>query len=161
MTEIILKVKEAEDRDIGRCIVRINPSSMAKLNVKTGDILRIKGMRNTGAIAWPAYQEDVDHEIIRMDERIRKNSGVGLSEEVAVSKVQAPPAKTLTLAQTSVPIELEPRFVDFVRRKLLSCPVKREDTLFIPTLTRAIPLSVISTEPEGIVVVGKSTSIIL
>lgn len=157
MTEIILKVAEAEHRDIGRYIVRIDTVSMEKLGVRTGDIVQIKGKRITAAIAWPAYQGDKGKDIIRMDGRIRRNAGVSLSEKVIVSKADEEPARNITLAPTSVPIKPEPRFEEFVKRKLLNCPVTQHDTVFIPILGRAIPFKVTSVKPAGTVVVQHST----
>ncbi len=157
MVEIILKVAEAEHRDIGRFIVRIDAVSMEKLGVRTGDIIQIKGKRLTAAIAWPAYQGDKGREIIRMDGRIRRNAGVSLSEKVTVARANEEPAKNVTLAPTSVPIRPEPRFEEFVKRKLLNCPVTTQDTVFIPILGRAIPFKVTSIKPAGTVVVQHST----
>ncbi|MHA2133004.1 MAG: CDC48 family AAA ATPase [Candidatus Thorarchaeota archaeon] len=157
MTEIVLKVAEAEHRDIGRFIVRIDAMSMEKLGVRTGDIIQIKGKRLTAAIAWPAYQGDKGREIIRMDGRIRRNAGVSLSEKVMVSRANEDPARNITLAPTSVPIRPEPRFEEFVKRKLLNCPVTTQDTVFIPILGRAIPFKVTSVKPGGTVVVQHST----
>jgi transitional endoplasmic reticulum ATPase len=157
VVEIVLKVAEAEHRDIGRFIVRIDAVSMEKLGVRTGDIIQIKGKRGTAAIAWPAYQGDKGREIIRMDGRIRRNAGVSLSEKVTVSRANEEPARNVTLAPTSVPIRPEPRFEEFVKRKLLNCPVTPQDTVFIPILGRAIPFKVISIKPAGTVVVQHST----
>ena len=157
MVEIVLKVAEAEHRDIGRFIVRIDAVSMEKLGVRTGDIIQIKGKRGTAAIAWPAYQGDKGREIIRMDGRIRRNAGTSLSEKVTVSRANEEPARNVTLAPTSVPIRPEPRFEEFVKRKLLNCPVTPQDTVFIPILGRAIPFKVISIKPAGTVVVQHST----
>jgi transitional endoplasmic reticulum ATPase len=157
VVEIVLKVAEAEHRDIGRFIVRIDAMSMEKLGVRTGDIIQIKGKRLTAAIAWPAYQGDKGHEIIRMDGRIRRNAGISLSEKVSVSRANEEPAKNVTLAPTSVPIRPEPRFEEFVKRKLLNCPVTVQDTVFIPILGRALPFKVTSIKPAGTVVVQHST----
>ncbi|MHA2353738.1 MAG: CDC48 family AAA ATPase [Candidatus Thorarchaeota archaeon] len=157
MVEIVLKVTEAEHRDIGRFIVRIDAMSMEKLGVRTGDIIQIKGKRVTAAIAWPAYQGDKGREIIRMDGRIRRNAGVSLSEKVTVSRANEEPARNVTLAPTSVPIRPEPRFEEFVKRKLLNCPVTTNDTVFIPILGRAIPFKVTGVKPAGTVVVQHST----
>ncbi|TFG13349.1 AAA family ATPase [Candidatus Thorarchaeota archaeon] len=157
MDEVILKVAEAEHRDIGRFIVRIDAVSMEKLGIRTGDIIQIKGKRITAAIAWPAYQGDKGREIIRMDGRIRRNAGVSLSEKVTVTRAEEEPAKNVTLAPTSVPIRPEPRFEEFVKRKLLNCPVTTNDTVFIPILGRAIPFKVTGIKPTGTVVVQHST----
>jgi transitional endoplasmic reticulum ATPase len=157
VVEIVLKVAEAEHRDIGRFIVRIDAVSMEKLAVRTGDIIQIKGKRMTAAIAWPAYQGDKGREIIRMDGRIRRNASVSLSEKVTVARANEEPARNVTLAPTSVPIRPEPRFEEFVKRKLLNCPVSAQDTVFIPILGRAIPFKVTATKPAGTVVVQHST----
>lgn len=158
MTEILLKVEEADHRDIGKYIGRIDKSSMKKLGVRKGDILKIQGKRVTIAIAWPAYRKDKGRENIRMDGRIRRNAGVRLSEKVTVSLVIGEPAKNVILAPTSVPIRSEPRFEEFVKKKLLNCPLNEQDTVFIPILGRAIPFQVVSTEPSNsTVVVKKST----
>jgi transitional endoplasmic reticulum ATPase len=157
VVEITLKVAEAEHRDIGRFIVRIDAVSMEKLGVRTGDIIQIKGKRMTAAIAWPAYQGDKGREMIRMDGRIRRNAGVSLSEKVTVARANEEPARNVTLAPTSMPIRPEPRFEEFVKRKLLNCPVSSQDTVFIPILGRAIPFKVTSTKPVGTVVVQHST----
>jgi len=157
LNEVVLKVAEAEHRDIGRFIVRIDAVSMEKLGIRTGDIIQIKGKRITAAIAWPAYQGDKGREIIRMDGRIRRNAGVSLSEKVTVAKAEEEPAKNVTLAPTSVPIRPEPRFEEFVKRKLLNCPVTTNDTVFIPILGRAIPFKVTGIKPTGTVVVQHST----
>ncbi|TFF92499.1 AAA family ATPase [Candidatus Thorarchaeota archaeon] len=157
LVEIVLKVAEAEHRDIGRFIVRIDAISMEKLGVRTGDIIQIKGKRVTAAIAWPAYQGDKGREIIRMDGRIRRNAGVSLGEKVTVSRANEEPARNVTLAPTSVPIRPEPRFEEFVKRKLLNCPVTLQDTVFIPILGRAIPFKVTDIKPGGTVVVQHSS----
>ncbi|NWF96407.1 MAG: CDC48 family AAA ATPase [Candidatus Thorarchaeota archaeon] len=157
MNEIVLKVAEAEHRDIGRFIVRIDAISMEALGVRTGDIIQIKGKRTTAAIAWPAYQGDKGREIIRMDGRIRRNAGVSLSEKVTVMRAEEQPARNVTLAPTSVPIRPEPRFEEFVKRKLLNCPVTLQDTVYIPILGRAIPFKVTDVKPGGTVVIQHST----
>ncbi|MGY5859939.1 MAG: tetratricopeptide repeat protein [Candidatus Thorarchaeota archaeon] len=159
MGEIVLKVAKAEHRDIGRFIVRFDDQSMKEMGVRTGDIIQIKGKHLTTAIAWPAYQGDTGHEIIRMDGRIRRNAGVSLSEKVTVSRANDKPAKIVTLANTSVPIRPEPRFEEFVKKKLLNCPVTLQDTVFIPILGRAIPFKVTSIKPAGTVVVKHSTKL--
>ncbi|MHA1653601.1 MAG: CDC48 family AAA ATPase [Candidatus Thorarchaeota archaeon] len=157
MVEIVLKVAEAEHRDIGRFIVRIDAISMEKLGVRTGDIIQIRGKKTTAAIAWPAYQGDKGREIIRMDGRIRRNAGVSLGDKVVVTRANEEPARSVTLAPTSVPIRPEPRFEEFVKRKLLNCPVTTQDTVYIPILGRAIPFRVTDVKPSGTVVVQHST----
>lgn len=157
MVEIELKVAEAEHRDIGRFIIRIDAKSMEKLGIRTGDIVEIKGKKTTAAIAWPAYQGDKGREIIRMDGRIRRNAGVSLGDKVVVSRANEETARSVTLAPTSVPIRPEPRFEEFVKRKLLNCPVTTGDIVYIPILGRAIQFKVTEVKPAGTVVVHNVT----
>ncbi len=157
MVEIELKVAEAEHRDIGRFIIRIDAKSMEKLGIRTGDIVQIKGKKTTAAIAWPAYQGDKGREIIRMDGRIRRNAGVSLGDKVVVSRANEETARSITLAPTSVPIRPEPRFEEFVKRKLLNCPVTTNDIVYIPILGRAIQFKVTDVKPAGTVVVHNVT----
>ncbi|OYT58965.1 MAG: hypothetical protein B6U75_04750, partial [Desulfurococcales archaeon ex4484_217_1] len=72
--EVILKVLEARQKDVGRGKVRIDINIMRKLGISPGDVVEIEGRRKTAAIAWPSYAEDQGLEIIRMDGLIRKNA---------------------------------------------------------------------------------------
>ncbi len=67
MSEVQLRVGDARQRDVGRGIARIDQRTMQKLSISAGDVVEIVGKRTTAAIAWPAYSEDQDHGIIRID----------------------------------------------------------------------------------------------
>jgi len=75
MSEVQLRVGEARQRDVGRGIARIDQKTMQKLGLSAGDVIEIVGKRATAAIAWPAYSEDQDRGIIRIDGFTRKNAG--------------------------------------------------------------------------------------
>jgi transitional endoplasmic reticulum ATPase len=55
---------------------------MNSIGISTGEIIELQGKKSTAAVAWPAYPEDLNRSIIRMDGVIRKNAGVSLSEKV-------------------------------------------------------------------------------
>ena len=48
------------------------------------NIIEIINKRTTSAIAWPAYSEDQNRDIIRIDGNTRKNTGVAINEYVVV-----------------------------------------------------------------------------
>ncbi len=100
MTEKVLRVAEARTKDVGRGIVRMDPAVMKALKLTPGDILSIEGKNRTVAICWHGYPEDENRGIIRMDGNLRRNAGVGLDEKVGVTRVDAKPAKEVTLAPT-------------------------------------------------------------
>src|SRR3990172_10660371 len=94
---IILKVKEALPKDVGRAIARIDPEDMKKLDVEVGEIIQISGKRQTPAKIMPCYAEDRGKGIIQMDGISRENAQVGLDEKVKIFKINYNPANKITL----------------------------------------------------------------
>jgi len=156
---ISLKVAEARQRDIGRQKVRIDGLSMRQINVTTGDVVEIKGKKTTAAIAWPAYPEDQNAGLIRMDKLLRNNADVSLSEKVEITKANAKNAKIVTLAPFQTPVAIDYSFENFVKRKLLGYPLTEEDTVLIPILGKSLPFTVTSTTPKGIIRITEDTEL--
>ena len=156
---ISLKVAEARQRDIGRQKVRIDGLSMRQINVTTGDVVEIKGKKITAAIAWPAYPEDQNAGLIRMDKLLRNNADVGLSDKVEVAKANAKNAKSVTLAPFQTPVAIDYSFENFVKRKLLGYPLTEDDTVLIPILGKSLPFTVTSTNPKGIIRITEDTEL--
>ena len=159
--EVQLRVAEAKQRDVGRGKVRIDQRIMRKLGVNPGDIVEIEGKRKTAAIVWPAYPEDQNENIIRMDGLIRKNAGVSIGERVIVRKANARPAILVKLAPSSFSITVDSAFINFVKKRLYDYPLTQGDTVLIPVLGQAIPFTVVLTKPIGIVLVTEDTNIII
>ncbi len=95
-----LRVAEALQDDAYKGIARIDFEVMKELGIKRGDIIGIKGGRETVAIADRAYPADVGEGIIRIDGIIRKNARTAVSEYVLVRKVDVKEAKKVILAPT-------------------------------------------------------------
>ena len=160
MDELQLRVAEARQEDVNRFIVRLSGEAMEKLGVKTGDVIEIKGRKITAAIVWPAYDEDQDQEIIRMDGTIRHNAGVSLGEKVTVRKANEKEAKMVVLSPISTTIrKMDKSFVTFVKRRLLNYPLTRGDVINIPLLKRALSFRVVTTKPVGVVIVTDRTNL--
>ncbi|MGN6623985.1 MAG: hypothetical protein ACTHKK_07570, partial [Candidatus Nitrosocosmicus sp.] len=54
-----LKVAEAEQRDVGRKIARVDPEVARRLNITSGDALEISSLgRKTTVLNWPAKESD-------------------------------------------------------------------------------------------------------
>ena len=99
MTEKIkLKVLEALQDDAYKGVARIDTEIMKSLGLKRGDVVSIKGERETVAIVDRSYPADVDEGIIRIDGLIRRNSKTGIGENVEIKKANIKPARSLTLA---------------------------------------------------------------
>ena len=83
---IELIVAEAKNRDVIRGKIRIDNKAMKAIGVSTGDEVEIIGKnKNTAAIAWPSYPEDINRNIIRMDGVIRGNCGASINEKVMLA----------------------------------------------------------------------------
>ncbi|MCK4320017.1 CDC48 family AAA ATPase [Candidatus Bathyarchaeota archaeon] len=151
MSEVQLKVGDARQRDVGRGIARINQKTMQKLGISAGDVIEILGKRNTAAIAWPAYSEDQDKEIIRIDGFSRKNSGVAINEYVTVRPGKVKNATSVVLAPIDMRLNVDEDFTNFVKNRLMERTFVEGDTTLVMMLGHAIPFTVTKTRPHGIV----------
>jgi len=157
--ELQLKVDEARQRDVARGKARISNEAMQALGISAGDIVEIKGKRATAAVAWPAYPEDQDKAIIRIDGLIRRNAGAALNEYVAVRKTDVKTCQSVTLAPLDMRLNVDDDFMNFVKSRLTEMPIVEGDTLFLTILGSAIPLTVVRTRPHGIVKIVDTTSL--
>ena len=104
---IKLRVAEALQDDAYKGIARIDFEVMRNLDIKRGDVVLIKGGRETVAIADKAYPADVGEGIIRIDGIIRKNARTGVSENVIVQKANIREAKKIVVAPTQRNIRVQ------------------------------------------------------
>jgi len=65
---------ESLQDDAYKGIARIDPEVMRNLGINRGDVVYIKGNRETVAIADRAYPADVGEGIIRIDGILRRNA---------------------------------------------------------------------------------------
>ena len=96
--EIKLKVVEALQDDAYKGVARIDPQLMRALGLNRGDVILVKGERETSAIVDRAYPADVGEKIIRIDGLIRRNAKTGVGELVSIGKAITKPAKKVAIA---------------------------------------------------------------
>ncbi|MBI2045277.1 CDC48 family AAA ATPase [Candidatus Pacearchaeota archaeon] len=96
--KVRLKVVEALADDAYKGIARIDTETMRELGIKRGDVILIKGSRETVAIADRAYPADVGEGIIRMDGILRRNAKVGIGDPVEIIKAEIKEAKKIIIA---------------------------------------------------------------
>ena len=157
MSEVQLRVGDARQRDVGRGIARIDQRTMQKLGISAGDVIEIVNKRTTSAIAWPAYSEDQNRDIIRIDGFTRKNSGVAINEYVAVRPAKVKTALSLTLAPVDMRLNVDEDFTNFVKNRLMERTLVEGDTTLVMMLGHAIPFTVSKTRPHGIIKVTTET----
>ncbi len=153
---IVLRVVEAKSRDVGRSIARIPVRIMKKLGVEPGDYVEIKGKKSAFAQVWPAYPEDEDKDIVRMDGIIRQNAGVGIGDTVEVRKVQLKPAQKVVLAPTE-PVRVDTEYLK--KQILLGKPVARGQAIDVPFYGGAIRFVVVQVHPGSAGYVSVDTEV--
>jgi transitional endoplasmic reticulum ATPase len=132
---------------------------MQKLGISAGDVIEIVNKRTTSAIAWPAYSEDQNRDIIRIDGFTRKNSGVAINEYVVVRPAKVKTALALTLAPVDMRLNVDEDFTNFVRNRLMERTLVEGDTTLVMMLGHAIPFTVSKTRPHGIIKVTTETKL--
>jgi len=160
MSSVSLRVAEAQSRDVGRGIARIDQKSSSEIGLSAGDVVEIHGKKKTVAIYWPGYQEDYGKGIIRIDGITRSNAGAGIDEKVGVKKVDAREAKKITIAPT------EPlRIVggeEYLKQILENRVISRGDIIPLGIMGRRINLIVTGFQPPAAaVIVVPSTQVVL
>lgn len=188
--EIILKVVEALQDDAYKGIARIDPNLMKALELKRGDIISVKGGRETVAIVDRAYPADVGEKIVRIDGLIRRNAKTGVGETVAVKKAQPRAAAKVSIApaQQGITVHADP---EMFKNGLLGRAVMKGDIISLGGVQRRrevmgdgfpdfmqdinelfgqgmgfsgfqqIKFVVVSTTPSGVCVINEGTDIVL
>jgi transitional endoplasmic reticulum ATPase len=157
---ISLRVAEADARDVGRRIARIDPKVTARLGITTGDALEITSpatKRKTTVLNWPAYQRDSGKELIRIDGYARNKLGIGIGDTADVRKVEAKTAQSISLAPTE-PLRIlgaEDYLAGFLQGQL----VTKGDAIPLSIMGQRVDLVVISTNPLGPVIIEASTEV--
>ena len=159
MSEVQLRVEDARQRDVYRGIARIDQQTMQKLGISAGDVIEIVGKRNTAAIAWPAYSEDQNRDIIRIDGFTRKNAGVAMHELVNIRPASVTNASSVVLAPIDMKLNVDDDFTNFVKNRLMERTFVEGDTTLVMMLGHAIPFRVTKSRPHGIVRISHSTNV--
>jgi transitional endoplasmic reticulum ATPase len=177
MEEIQLKVEKAYPIDLGRGIIRLDPTTLLKLQLSPGDIVEIRGKKKTTAKVWRADRQDWDQGLVRIDNFIRQNAGVSIGEKVTIRKVEAPEAKKLVLAlpesmtQGGPELQFGEHANEIIKRHILKRPVFRGDIIPIInsmsqpmteslTTSQVIPLVAVETEPSNTIVLITEATLI-
>ncbi len=167
MNEVILKVAEAPQMDVGLGRARLDTNTRILLNVEVGDVIEIEGARLTAARVFRAKQEDEGKGIIRIDGYIRRNAKVTISDKVKVRKADTVEADRIILAPLigkNQRLRFGEGIGEFIKKVLLKRPVVEGDEIVVPNITLAgragIIFKVVKTMPtHKVVQIGFKTDI--
>ncbi len=130
-----LHVVEALQDDAYKGIARIDGEVMRQLGIRRGDVILIKGNRETIAIADRAYPADVGEGIIRIDGILRRNARSGIGDIVIITKANIKEAKKIMIApaQKGIMVQGEP---ENLRRGLLGRAIIKGDVVVLGGVQR-------------------------
>jgi transitional endoplasmic reticulum ATPase len=155
---VSLKVAEAEQRDVGRKIARVDPDIIERLNITSGDALELTSLgKKTTVLSWPARSNDRGKGLIRIDGYTRNRLDVGINDQIEVNRIESKDAKNITFAPTE-PLRIvgaEEYLAEYLNGQLMT----KGDTIPIVVMGQRVDLVVISTNPSGPVIVNDSTKI--
>ncbi len=165
---ITLRVARAQHQsEVGFGRARIDTKTRKDLGVEVGDVIEIVGKRSTAAKVFRAAQEDEAKGIIRIDGMIRSNAGVSIGEKVSVVKAEPQPALKISVAP-KIPQGKHLRFgagvEELFKKGLTNRPLVKGDEFFIPNIALMggfLPFVVTATQPNGVVLVGDLTELIV
>jgi transitional endoplasmic reticulum ATPase len=159
------KVISAAEAGLGRA--RIDSAARVKLGVEAGDTIEISGRRPTVAKVFRGRPEDEGHGMIRIDGLTRTNAGAGLDQIVKVRKCISEAAEKVILSPNIPPgkkIRFEEGIAEVFRRGLMNRPVMKGSDVLVPNVAlmgNKTTFMVASTVPQGAVMIGPGTEIVL
>ncbi len=169
MTEsIVLKVGMAQRQsEAGYGRARIDTESRRALGLDIGDTIEIVGKRTVVAKVFKCDPEDEGKGMIFIDGLTRTSAGVSVDENVTVRKCDPMMAEQVVLAP-NIPdgkkIKFEKGIEDIFLRGLMARPLIAGTDIIVPNIAlmgNRSTFSVVSTVPQGPVLVTGGTQIVL
>ena len=156
----ILTVAEANSKDVGRRIARVDPIAQELMELTSGDAIEVssKGKKTT-LLNWQGYPEDKGSGLIRIDGYIRNQLNVGVDDKVEIKKVAVNDAQSVTLRPTE-----RLRIIDaerYLANMVEGFVVTKGDLIPLSIMGQRTDFFIWSTNPAGPIIIKKSTKIII
>ena len=162
-----LIVKPLNRESAGQGIAAIDRSVMEELGVSADDFVTIQGESGTAvARVRPGRSGDHRQEVIGIDGQLRKVIGTRIDQLVEVEQADVEPAAELTITLPDG-LRISGDLTSYIREKLANRAVQAGQTVplalgfasLMGRSNRRIPIQIVDTDPNGTVVVTKSTEI--
>jgi len=158
---IVLKVREALGKDVGRAIARMDPEDMKTAGLEPGDIIVIEGKRKTPVKVMPCYQDDRGKQILQIDGVTRENTQSGIDEKIKVEKTNCKLALKIRLQPDTAPSsQYKSNDTKYIGSLIDGLPVSKGDKIRANLFgSRSIDYQVVDTNPSGVVLINPNTKI--
>jgi transitional endoplasmic reticulum ATPase len=157
---IQLKAAEANARDVGRGIARVDPEVMKRLGIDdSGEIVELKGKRQTVAKIMPTFPELRGRGIVQIDGIIRENAQIGIDEQVKIARIKVEAARKVTLSPLTSIGRMNTDSA-YLSRQLSATPITQGDRVQATFLgAKKQDFRVTETLPSGAVLLTPQTII--
>ena len=158
---VILKVKEALVKDVGRAIARMDPIDMKAMGLEPGDIVMIEGKRKTPVKVMPCFAEDRGKQILQIDGVTRENSQAGIDEKIRIEKTTCKAAIKIRLQpDTATGSQYKSNDTRYIGSLIDGLPVSKNDKVRANLFgSRSVDYIVVDTNPSGVVLVNSNTKL--
>ncbi len=155
-TKLRLRVVEAASRDVGRGLIRLDPSDMDLLGVRPGDIVMITGKRSSVGKVMPAQKDSRGQSWIQIDGVIRESAGCSIDDLVEIEKTNCSNAQRVTIRPRKVkPVD---RDIDYIASLVDGLPVQKGSVIrAILFGNESIDFDVKEVVPDGPVLITPNT----
>ena len=153
-----LKVVESAASDVGRAVVRIDPSDMHQIRVRAGDVVSIGHEKQAIARVMPSLVVDRGSATIQMDGSLRNASGCAVGGTVEVSKANVVDCDSITLRPLG--LRLLQRDVEYISSLILGSPAQAGSRVrAILFGNESVEFDVVQCDPPGPTIVTSQTKI--
>ena len=158
---ITLRVAEAQAKDVGRGIARVDPVDLERIGAAIGDVVEIVGKRRTVAKIMPTFMAERGKSIIQIDGILRENAQAGLDEKVTLRKADHEPARVVVLGPIGPMRSLPGRqHTRYIGRLLEGMAVTTGDRVRVDLFgTRAQDFRVSNVSPGDVVLIQPNTTV--
>jgi transitional endoplasmic reticulum ATPase len=161
--EVLLKVSEAFQQDVGYGRARIDSQSRMELDLSVGEVIEIEGEKITAAVVWRAHPSDEGKRIIRVDNLTRKNAEVSLGDTAKIRIADINEAKQVVLAPLlpeGQRLHVGTGIEALIKKGLLKRPLTKGDRIIVPhSALFSLPFAILNTSPGGIVLINENTDV--
>lgn len=159
--ELILKVKEALVKDVGRAIARIDPADMKRAGLVPGDIVLVEGKRKTAARVMPCYSDERGKQIIQIDGITRGNARTGIDEKVKICKTAYKPALKIKIhPDVLTGSSFKANDARYIGSLIDGVPLLKGDKVRAALFgSRSVDYEVTESTPAGVVLINPETQV--
>jgi transitional endoplasmic reticulum ATPase len=144
-----VRIKDAYKGDAGRGRIRMDPTVIQEMDLKTGDVIEISHPivgEKTAALLYPGKEEDKGSNSIRIDSSLRRNLNASLDDIVEIRKIEASLADRITFAglEESVILRRSEQLVRMLENRVIT----KGDILSFNAMGRRIDFIVVEFSPK-------------